>query len=139
MRTSPQSPVPTLLARAPPPRPAMASGRGRLYHAGMNLDSTGLMLVALFVLMPAAVLVWVSPRWRVACFLLGLALAFVTPLLADGPHDSIMILIFVGFGIAIAALLVEIPVFTIRTIRRQRAASRGDPGGAAPEVRPGRR
>jgi peptidoglycan/LPS O-acetylase OafA/YrhL len=94
----------------------------------MDVDVTGLLFFGLIVGVPAVVMMWMSPRWRIACFVLGLILAFGTLALIDSPHDTTAPMIFVGFGIALAALLVEIPAFAIRTLRKRRAAARGEAG-----------
>lgn len=112
---------------------ALGLGPGRAYHGAMNIDLTGLLVFCLLVGAPAVVMMWMSPRWRIGCFVLGLVLAFGTNFLVRSPHDPMALMIFAGAGIALAALLVEIPAFAIRTVHKRRAAERGE---AVSEERP---
>lgn len=92
----------------------------------MRVDVTGLLVFAVFIGVPAIVMACMTPRWRLACFFLGLILAFATERLVHSPHDPMAVMIFAGLAIALAAALVEIPAFAIRTMRRRQAAARGD-------------
>lgn len=92
----------------------------------MSLDFTGVSVFALFIGAPAIVIACMPPRWRLACLFLGLILAFATERLVSSPHDPMAPMIFVGLAIALAAALVEIPAFAIRTRRRRRAVARGE-------------
>lgn len=69
---------------------------------------------------PVAISIWLEPRWRVAAFFLGLALAAGNDwlILAGHVHAMPILLLDLGLGIALAALLVEIPAFAIRTIAK---------------------
>jgi|GEM_PF-3365399 len=92
----------------------------------MSIDLTGLLVFCLLVGAPAVVMMWMTPRWRIGCFVLGLVLAVSTNYSVSSPHDPMALMIFAGAGIALAALLVEIPAFAIRTIRKRHAAARGE-------------
>lgn len=102
------------------------------YQPRMNLDVTGLLVFGLLIGVPAVVMTWMSPRWRAGCFLLALLLMAGTLALADGPHDSILLLFLAGGGIALAAVLVEVPAFAIRAMRRRRTGAGGEADGWRP-------
>jgi hypothetical protein len=69
---------------------------------------------------PAAILIWLRPRWRVAAFFLGVALTAGNYGLFLAGHDRGLPVVLMehGVGIALAALLVEVPAFVIRTFGR---------------------
>lgn len=72
----------------------------------------------MIMVVPVAVMVCLTPRWRMICFVMGLVLAWDGALLARFAEQFIfMFLVPVGVVISLAALLVEIPAFAIRTIR----------------------
>ena len=79
-------------------------------------------VIGLFILVMAglvAVMICLSPRRRVIGFFLGLVFAWDFALLARFADEFIfMLLVPAGVMISLAALLVEIPAFVIRTIRR---------------------
>jgi len=84
----------------------------------------------LFMVVPVAVMICLTPRRRVIAFVFGLVLAWDGALLAHFAEQFIFVLLApVGVLISLTALLVEIPAFAIRTIRRHRAATGADADG----------
>jgi hypothetical protein len=74
----------------------------------------------MIMVVPVAVMVCLTPRWRVICFVLGVVLAWDGALLARFAEQFIfMFLVPVGVVISLAAALVEIPAFAIRIARRR--------------------
>ena len=92
---------------------------GRTYPAGMEFIA----FLILFMTVPIAVMVCLTPRRRAIGFVLGLVLACDFALLTRFSVELIFYLLApVGAAISLAAL-VEIPAFAIRTIRGHRAAA----------------
>jgi hypothetical protein len=113
-------------AAAASPAP-LGAAPGRFYLRGMIEDVIYLIpmvgFFSLFVGAPVAILLWLKPRWRAVAFYLGLALAAVAYWAGSGPSGGWILLIELGLGTALAALLVEIPAFGLRTLRKRRAAA----------------
>jgi|GEM_PF-4367316 len=78
--------------------------------------------LGLLVGAPAAILVWLELRWRVAAFLLGIGLAacLYWPGAGGDPRGWWVMPIALSLGTSIAALLIEVPALIIRTVRRAR-------------------
>ena len=86
-----------------------------------------LLPLSLFVLVPAAILAFVSAKARRATFvaglLVGLASEYVT---GAGPDNPLTIIPLVGFGFSIAALIVEIGSLVFRRSKWLRNNKEGD-------------
>jgi hypothetical protein len=84
-------------------------------------------VIAFFILImavPIAVMVCLPPRWRLYSFVLGLVVLWDAVLLegfTELPPMSLLLGGAAGFLVALASLLVEVPAFAIRTIRKWHA------------------
>ena len=86
-------------------------------------------LIAFFILVmavPVAVMVCLTPRRRAIAFVLGLVFTWDFLLLARFSGPLILELVaLAGALVSLAALLVEVPAFAIRTLRKYRSGTGG--------------
>jgi hypothetical protein len=83
----------------------------------------------LSLLVPMGLLAFLRPVGRVACFVLGLLVGLGGEMLLGAGgigHNPMAIVPFLGFAVALAAVLVEGPAFFIRRMRRRRAGATPD-------------
>ena len=84
-----------------------------------------LLILLMVIAVPVTAMVCMKPRRRVISFLLGLAVlcdALLLERFAEVPPIVLLLLAPAGLLVALAALLVEVPAFAIRTLRRPRSA-----------------
>ena len=90
------------------------------------MDASLLILLGLSLLVPMALLAFVSTRARVTCFVLGLMTGFGVEYWIDpGGHDPRGFISYLGFAVALAAVLVEVAAFAMRRMRRRESAGAG--------------
>ena len=78
-------------------------------------------LVIVLVIAPMALLALIRPMGRLVFFLLGLIFFLVLGFLpiANGPHDPMLIVPFIGLLISCEAAIAEVLVRVIRLVRRR--------------------
>lgn len=87
-------------------------------------------LIGLFILILAvlvALMVWLSPRRRRIAFLLGLVFAWDLAMLGRFEASELFLLAPAGLLVSFTAMLVEVPAFLLRMLRKSGAAA--GPGG----------
>lgn len=87
------------------------------------MDTGLLIFLASSLLVAMALLAFVSRTARATCFVLGLMVGFGIDIwIRPGGHDPRAMVSMLCYCVALAAVLVEIAAFAIRTFRKGRAA-----------------